>query len=142
MATIHGYDTEGQQEVLNSLVGKTLTVVEAGGRESGYAPGRPTSVKMVGDGFTLEFYHEQDCCEGFWLEDVTGDFEDLIGSPITMAVVSTQRPRQEEGLGVYPDSQTWTFYNFATRNGYVTLRFIGDSNGYYSETCDMKVEGL
>jgi hypothetical protein len=85
-------------------------------------------------GKVFKMYHQQDCCESVSLEDVIGDLDDLIGSPITMAEESVSGDESSWG------SATWTFYKLATLNGYVTLRWYGESNGYYSESVDFVLE--
>ena len=60
------------------------------------------------------------------IEDICGDLNDLVGSPFLMAeAVTNEAPLDDES--------TWTFYKFATIKGSVTVRFRGDSNGYYCE---------
>ncbi len=72
-------------------------------------------------------YHDQDCCECVYLADICGTFERLYGSPLVMAEEVTNHSSTDGS------STTWTFYKLATANGYLTLRWIGTSNGYYSE---------
>ena len=94
-------------------------------------------------GEQYKLYHYQDCCESVDIDDIVGDLNDLVGSPILYAEeiskygdasAQTQYAFLDtDPRSSYDESYTWTFYNFATYKGYVTIRFLGESNGYYSE---------
>ena len=88
------------------------------------------TVTFQNDKVRYVLYHEQDCCESVTVEEIIGDLEDLENLPLLIAREDTNAEGE-----VLPTSEsyTWTFYNFATYKGYVTIRFLGESNGYYSE---------
>jgi len=82
-------------------------------------------------GRVFKMLHVADCCERVEIVDVYGDPADLVGTPIIVADESSSdelQPGQDAG-----ESFTWTFYNFRTAKGSVSLRWLGESNGYYSE---------
>ena len=105
-----------------------------------------TSVTETGDTMVFEnatdryvFFHWQDCCESVGINDVVGDLSDLVGEPLLIAdEVSGEAPVGFDDE--YHESVTWTFYKFATRKGYVDVRWLGESNGYYSESVDLGYE--
>ena len=86
---------------------------------------------------TFTFEHYQDCCESVTIEDVVGDFNDLLNEPMLLAEEVTSHENPEGVTKPYQDSFTWTFYKFATRKGYVDVRWYGESNGYYSESVSL-----
>lgn len=104
------------------LIGQTITEI---------LQTNDTLTFKVSDGTQYQLYHEDCCCESVYIEDIVGDLNNLIGEPITMAEESFN----VDESGDY-ESATWTFYKLATVKGYVTIRWLGTSNGYYSESVD------
>ena len=122
------------QKGMAQMLGKTFVQVTG-------AVGNFDLLFETANGERFMFSHQQDCCERVDINDIVGDLEDLVGEPLLVA---------EEVQGETPvdfdegdhESVTWTFYKFATRKGYVDVRWLGESNGYYSEGVDLFVEGV
>lgn len=81
-------------------------------------------VQIVTDRGTLILFHNEDCCETVSVEEIHGNPEDLIGAIVMVAESrsSVQNSTTDE----------WTFYHFITTKGDLTIRWYGESNGYYS----------
>jgi hypothetical protein len=103
------------------LLGKTIVEI-AGAEEDSRA-----IVFLCDDGTKYMMHHEQDCCECVTVNDICGDITRLLNTPITKAEVTDNSGSTEYG------HETWTFYHLATVKGYATIRWYGESNGYYSE---------
>lgn len=119
-----------QHTPVSEIMGLTMKSVT---REKGGKLGDVIRFETDG-GRKFRMLHEQDCCESVTIEDICGDLQDLVGSPITMAEESSSSDDPSPDPGYYDASHTWTFYRFATVKGYVTIRWFGSSNGYYSES--------
>jgi len=122
----------GTQKGMAQMLGKTFVQVT----------GSVDSDEMLFETATGErfmFAHQQDCCETVRINDIVGDLQDLVGEPLLVAeeVQGATEPDEE-----HYESYTYTFYKFATRKGYVDVRWLGESNGYYSESVELFVEGV
>jgi len=135
-------DWESRREV-GVLVGKVLTAVKVNDAKD--------EIRFeCADGDVFLMHHEQDCCESVGIEEVVGNLDDLIGTPVVLADdVSNEAgdkgpKKHDEGTDYeyHDESATWTFYRFRTIKGDVDIRWYGHSNGYYSERVDFnQIEG-
>jgi hypothetical protein len=108
------------------LLGKTITKIDG-------AKGGSEQIDIFcSDGTKYRQYHSQDCCEHVSVEDI-------IGSVILEAEEASSGDDPGDIKKEYvPESFTWTFYKLGTIKGHVTIRWYGQSNGYYSERADFE----
>ena len=118
---------------LNDLIDVTMDDVR---RENNN--GEDQLIFIANDGRQWMMCHMQDCCEHVVIEDIVGELCELVGKPIVKA---TSFSNEDEG---FVDSEndnyvsaTWTYYEFATVKGNVSIRWHGSSNGCYAETAKL-----
>jgi hypothetical protein len=112
----------------SELTGKTLINIE------GMEEGSESIIFSCSDGSKYKLYHSQDCCESVRVESINGDVQDLLNTRINLA--EEVGNYETEDKPKYSESYTWTFYKLGTIKGYVDIRWLGESNGYYSEGVD------
>ena len=122
------YDDWEASAKIEDMVGKIFTRVSGG----------VGSYEMVFENDTerFVFFHQQDCCESVNINDIVGDLQDLVGEPLLIAKEVSGKTPVDFNEAEH-ESVTWTFYKFATRKGYVDVRWLGESNGYYSESVSL-----
>ena len=120
---------------MNFSILKGLTITSIDGLEDDSAE----VIFTTSEGRRFEMSHSQDCCERVSIEDVCGDINDLLNSPILLAEKETS---DEDPIDVnkeyHDDLYCWTFYKLSTFKGDVTIRWYGESNGYYSVGVDFR----
>lgn len=112
---------------ISTFLGKTIIKVSGGHK------GSEEIIFEMSDGTSYRMFHWQDCCEHVSVEDVDGDLQELIGNQILLA---EEVSNSSENTSDY-DSCTWTFYKLSTVKASCTIRWLGISNGYYSESVDI-----
>ena len=111
----------------SALVGEVLDAVDIDREEN-------QILLTTRSGRKFLVYHEQDCCETVAISGQDGNFDNLIGKPLIEArdfAVDTGESESDY------DSQTTTTLVFRVDDQTVISRWIGDSNGYYSESVDI-----
>lgn len=86
-------------------------------------------------------FHSQDCCESVYVKKIEGRIESLIGKEILSCkeeVFNDDWPQILEEPEYLNDSWTITVYTFQTIDSEVKIIWIGESNGYYSESVQIE----
>ena len=78
--------------------------------------------------------HNQECCESVWLESVDGNLNDAIGDTVISFELETNvvKPEPVDEYCYVAEYGMWSFYKLTTSKNMFTIRFMGESNGYYS----------
>lgn len=111
---------------LEEIIGKVIVSV------TGIAQDSEEIIFELENGDSYRMYHEYSCCEQVYLEDINGNIDNILNSPVLRFEEKTQDASIDE------DSRTYTFYTIATVKGYLDLRWCGESNGCYSESVDFE----
>ena len=83
--------------------------------------------------------YKPDCWEGVYIEDICGDIKDLAGEKILLAREVSGRIINEDNDSGIDERVGWTFYNIATMNNAITIRFKGEDNGYYGVNAEFYI---
>jgi hypothetical protein len=135
------FDPEKRNDDFSKLIG--LKVLSVDGMEDGSGEVKMLLESPSGRRYRMLMYHPQDCCENVRIIDVCGDVSDLVGEVIYGAEEVAQAPDPDPApVDAYDQSHQWTFYHLRTRKGTMTLRWLGESNGWYGVGVDVYIRAL
>lgn len=147
---IGSYSPFHENEIMGMFIGRTIIGVKIDekpmplcGFDEACFRGAEDIALVSEDGYELHMYHEQDCCENVDVEDFCGDPLDLLGEIISIEEVSNSDVIMDSDAAQKEDdsgSFTWTFYKIQTNKGCVTIRWYGESNGYYCEKVQVRIQ--
>jgi hypothetical protein len=92
------------------------------------------------------FLHKQDCCESVTIHSIEGDLISLLNEKIKDFRFESHKDESPDDFTkkvvkeeeYSSDSFTWTILTFKTETKEVKVRWLGVSNGYYSEDVDFQ----
>lgn len=116
------------------LVGKTIVAT------SGIKAGDEDYTFTLSDGSVVRFYHDQDCCESVSVRAVNGDPDQLLYKKIIFAEEDNPLEHPLVGDMSNADSHTITTFTIKTEGGWqMEIVWVGESNGYYSESVSISI---
>ena len=119
---------------LSTLVGKPIQSFYINGKQDqSSVRGADDVILVTTDNEAFEFSHMQDCCESVSLQSIKGDFRDLIGKPILFVDHKESTDWPPDRADEPSDSFTITTFRIIANGVYITMGWLGTSNGYYSE---------
>lgn len=97
-------------------------------------PENDTILLTTRSGRKVLIHHRQDCCESVRIVDTIGEWRNIVGKVIVDAVHESKEVIGEHDCAY---SRTDTDLIFRVDDATVISRWVGESNGYYSEDVDI-----
>ena len=111
-----------------SLAGEVLKYIDID-------PEKDEILLTTESGRQILIHHVQDCYESVAIEGTDGEWRELVGKPLVE--VTQEETEGGEPPSEYSESWTRTTLMFKVNDATVISRWIGESNGYYSESVDI-----
>jgi len=110
------------------LKGKTITSIDGSNSDDS------DTIITTSDGSSYTLTHIQDCCENVRVYGTVGNIDDVLNEEVID--VEDTNPMDNPNAPDYKayDSATWTQFRIVTNKGTFEMWWLGESNGYYSET--------
>ena len=110
------------------LKGKTITSIQGSNSDDS------DTIITTSDGSIYTLTHLQDCCEHVRVYGSVGNIDDVLNAEVIAA--EDTNPMDNPNAPDYKayDSATWTQFRIVTNKGSFEIWWLGESNGYYSES--------
>jgi len=110
------------------LKGKTITSIQGSKSDDG------DTIITTSDGSSYTLTHIQDCCEHVRVYGTVGNIDDVLNEEVIAAEDTNPMDNPNAPDYKYYESATWSQFRIVTNKGTFEIWWLGESNGYYSET--------
>lgn len=110
------------------LKGKTITSID------GINSDDSDTIITTSDGSIYTLTHLQDCCENVRVYGSVGNIDDVFNAEVIAAEDTNPMNNPNAPDYKYYESATWTQFRIVTNKGSFEIWWLGESNGYYSES--------
>jgi hypothetical protein len=117
------------------LKGKTITSID------GIKTDDTLTTITTSDGIIFTLEHEQDCCEDVRVYGTVGNIDDILNAEVTVAEDTTTMDNPNAPDYKAYESATWSQFRIGTDKGTFEIWWLGESNGYYSESVSVRQMG-
>jgi len=110
------------------LKGKTITSIQGSNSDDS------DTIITTSDGSIYTLTHIQDCCENVRVYGSVGNIDDVLNEEVIAAEDTNPMDNPNAPDYKYYESATWSQFRIVTNKGTFEIWWLGESNGYYSET--------
>jgi hypothetical protein len=110
------------------LKGKTITSIDGSNSDDS------DTIITTSDGSIYTLTHIQDCCEHVRVYGTVGNIDDVLNEEVIAAEDTNPMDNPNAPDYKYYESATWSQFRIVTNKGTFEIWWLGESNGYYSET--------